>query len=307
MSLLTKKKVVAVKTETTVGTAISLSGSDAAFNFFDVSIQPNAEFIARPGQGAFGQRYGMVGPASGTVSFRTELYGDGAGGVPAWASTLFPAVGLVNSAGTFSVKSEAPGSNCKTVTIGVYEDGRFKSIRGAVGNAVFTFTPNKPVSIQWSFQGAWVTPTDVAMVAPTHPTRLPIRASMASLSIGATVPFFSSMTLDLGNVIASRETITEAGGLHSFIITDRFITGTLDPESKLVATSPIYTDWYNSVERALSVVVTDVNDEVTFSGPKFQITNAQEGDRNGLMIDTISYQLNRDANNDEFSIAFGAT
>lgn len=307
MSLLNKKRVLVAKTETTAGTAISVSGSDGAFNVFDLSIQPSAEFIARPGQGAFGQRYGIVGATSGTVSFRTELYGDGAGGVPAWAATLFPAVGLVDSAGTFSVKSEAPGSNVKTLTLGVYEDGLFKSIRGAVGNLAITVEPNKPVMFTWTFTGAWVTPTDVSIVTPTHPTRMPIRAGAAAALIGSVVPHFSSMTFDLGNVITPRLSVNAINGIHSYIITDRNITGSLDPESTLVATAPKYTDWINSVERAFSLTVEDAADTVTFSAPQFQITNLQEGDRGGLLIDTVTFQLNRVANNDEFSIAFAGS
>jgi hypothetical protein len=170
MTLLARKRVLACKTETTVGTAISLAGADAVFNVFDATIQPTIEFVSRMGQAAFGSITGSVGQASGTLTFRTELFGDGAAGVPSWASTLLPACGFVNSAGTFSPKSEAPGSNVKTLTMGLYEDGIFKSIRGAVGNCVVTIVPGKPVDLNWTFTGAWVTPTDVAILAPTYPT-----------------------------------------------------------------------------------------------------------------------------------------
>lgn len=306
MSLVSKVRVLAAKIETTPGTAVSLSGSDAVFNVFDPVINPTAPFTTRTGQGAFGSIKGVVGETTGQVTFKTELYGDGAGGVPTWASTLFPACGLVNSGGTFSLRSEAPGASVKTLTIGCYEQGRLKMLRGAVGSFVMTIKPGQLITLDWTFMGAWVTPTDAAILTPTHNTQLPMRAASGLTTIGSFSPCYSQMTLDLGNVMTPRTCIGQDGGVHSYMITDRSIVGTLDPESKLVATEAPYTDWYDSTERALEIVITDSDDEITFAAPKLQFSNVQEGDRSGLMIDTINYQLNRTSNNDELTISFAA-
>ena len=42
--------------------------------------------------------------------------------------------------------------------------------------------------------------------------------------------------------------------------------------------------------------------------PKFQVTNIQANERDGMLIDTITYQANRSvaAGNDELTIAFAA-
>lgn len=306
MTLLARKRVLAAKIETTVGTPISLAGADAAFNVFDATIQPTIEFVSRMGQAAFGSITGSVGAASATLSFRTELFGDGAGGVPGWASTLLPACGFVNSTGTFSPRSEAPGSNVKTLTMGLYEDGVFKSIRGAVGNCVVTIVLGKPVDLNWTFTGAWVNPSDVAILAPTYPTILPLRASLGTVTLGAFAPCFSSMTIDLGNVITPRTCAASANGIHSYIITNRMPVGTIDPESKLVASYAPYREWIDSTERVMTATITDgVADEITFTGSKFQLTNAQEAEREGLQTDTLTYQLNRgNSGNDELTITF---
>ena len=102
MPLLKKLSVLAAKIETTSGTAESLTASDAAYNVFDLSMQPNIAMTERTGQGAFSQLPAVRELTGGTCSFRTEVYGSGAGGVPGWASTFLPACGWVNSAGTFS-------------------------------------------------------------------------------------------------------------------------------------------------------------------------------------------------------------
>lgn len=308
MPLYTRKRVFAAKIEATVGTAISLSGSDGVFNAFDTICQPTAEFIKRVGQGAIRHLEGVVGQRSATMSFKTELYGDGAGGVPTWASTLLPACGWVNSAGTFSPRLEAPGSNVKTLTMGCYTDGMFKSIRGAVGNFKVIFDVGNPIMLEWTFTGAWVPPTDVALIAPTYPTRKPIKAAAGVFSLGSWAPSFKTFTLESGNVIAVRPDVndTTGAGIHSYCITDREPLATFDPEANLVATSnaDVYGDWLAAEEDTFSLAVEDAADTITFASSKVQRTSVQEADRDGLQIDNIGLKFNDSSGNDSLTIAF---
>lgn len=299
------KRILAAKIETTSGNSIALGNADAAMNVFNLTANQTAEFIARKAQGSYGQIAGVVGLQTGVFSFSTELTGDGAGGAPAWLQTLMAACGLTYTAGVFALRSEAPGTNVKTLTLGAYIDGVYKQIAGAAG----TFTLDAPtggrVMFNWTFSGRWTTPTDVALLTPTYPTRRPIMARAGVVTIGSFAPCFSTFSLDLGNVVTPRPCLVAAGGLASFVVTDRNITGTIDPESKLVATNPVYTQWINSTEQAFSIRFADADDRVTIEAPAFQIANAQEGDRSGIQIDTISYQLNTGGTpNAEMTITF---
>lgn len=313
MPLLSRVRVLAAKIETTSGTVEALTASEAAFNAFDAVMQPTGTFVARKGQGAFGDIKGTIGPRSGTCTFKTEGFGDGAGGVPTWASTFLPACGWVNTAGTYSPIAQPPGSSVKTLTLGLYENGMLKRLRGAVGNLVIKGDTGLPVMLEWTFTGVWVGATDVTILAPTYPTRSPIRVANGTISIGSWAPCFSNITLDTGNVIMPRSCITptDGSGIHAYMISDRLPTATLDPEANLVATSnaDVYGDWLGGEEDTFSLVVKDAQDTITFAGPKFQRTNVQEGDRQGLQIDNITAQFNRSASagNDELTIAFSAT
>jgi hypothetical protein len=305
--MLSKVKLLACKTEGTVGTYETLTAAEAVYNAFDANFATGAEVMARGGQGALGQLAAQIALKTGVVTFRTELYGDGAGGVPAWASVLLPAVGFTNDSGTFRLKSEMPGSNVKTLSMSTYEGpGLRRSIRGAVGDLSIVVMPGKFVDFNWTFTGAYAGTFDTAILEPTHPTTAPLRAASGTTTIGGVAACYSQMTVNLGNVIAPRPCITATDGLHSFAITDRNINGTLDPESRLIATAPVYTDWGSMTERALSMTIADGDDIVTMAAPKFQIINPQPGDRGGLLIDTLNFQCNRTANNDEFTIAFAA-
>jgi hypothetical protein len=306
--LLTRKSVFAAKVESTIGTAESLANADAAFNCFDFTIQPTAEFLERHRQGGFGQLAGIVGLETGTATFRTELYGDGSGGPGAWANTLLPAVGMPSPAtDTYQASTAAPGAAVKTLTIGGYQDGVLKRIRGAVGNLQVVIEPGKPVSLNWTFMGAWAGVSDTAILTPTYPTRLPMLAKSAVTTIGSFNPCFSSLTIDLGNVMEPRQCANSPGGINSFVISNRNINGTLDPESKLVATYDPYGDWLDSTARAFSVVVSDSADTVSIGNiagaQAFQITNPQEGDRNGIKTDTLNFQIL----DDSLEIAFEVT
>jgi hypothetical protein len=308
MTLLYRKSVVAAKIETTSGTVESLAGADAAFNVFNCTIQPTIPMEMRPRQGSFNHLPASPGPREGTITFTTELYGDGAGGVPGWASTFLPACGWVNSTGVFTPRSEAPGANVKTLTIAKYENGIRKLLRGAAGSFEIVLAPGNRVLFNWTFRGAWQTVTDETLLTPTYPTRKPMR-STGTYTLASNSFCFSSMTLSSGNNVIMRPCFNPADGSGFFtgMITDRLPTGTFDPEAKLVGTDNRYARWLDGTEQALTIALADAEDTITFAAPRAQITNLQEGDREGLLIDTKTFQMNGNTGDDEFSITFAAT
>jgi len=306
MPLLTRKRVLAAKIETTAGTAIAVIAADAAFNIYDAILQPTIETVPRPKQGQFSHAPASLGPQSGTCTFKVFLDGDGAAGAPAWADTFLPACGYKATLDNFAPLTEVHGSNVKTLTIAVYEDGKRKSIRGASGTFVINIENGKPIWFDFTFTGIWVPPTDAAILAPTYPTRAPIRAVSATFTIGSWTPCFDTMTIDAGNNVILRPCIDDAQGYKTAIITDRLVTGSFNAESNLVATEDVYGSWIALTEHAFSLAVGDGTDTVTLAAPKLQRTNVQEGDRDTLQIDTVDFQCNASAaaGNDEFTIDF---
>lgn len=313
MPLLKRKRVMGAKIEGTPGTAESITGAEAAFNVFNAVIQPNIEMQEREGQGGFSHLSAIPGQIAGTATFQLELIGDGAGGVPAWASVFLPPCGWVVNTGVFTPRSEAPGTNVKTLTIGLHENGLYKQLHGAVGTCVITF-PNTSgenrILFDFTFQGIYSTPTDVAITSPTYPTRPPfVFKNAETLTLGSWTPIVSQMTLDFGNEIILREDATRPSGILTGLITGRKVIGTMDPESVLVATNSHVGKWLAGTEEALTIELDDGTDRVVFAAPKVQRTDVQEGDRNGNQTDDITFQCNRSASagDDELSITFAAT
>lgn len=306
MALLKRVRVLAAKVEATSGTAETLLAAQAAINAYDVEIQGEIEFIERPRQGSFGRLPGVLGPRGGKCTFKTDLYGDGAAGVPLWASTFLPACGFVDSGGVFSPTSEPPGSNVKTATIGVYENGLLKKLRGAAGTFKLMFPTGKPAFIEWEFTGVWVAPTDAAILAPTYPTIIPLRTSNATFTIASWAPCFESLEIDAGNNVILREcaTSSDGSGYAAGLVTDRKPVGKVNPEAALVATKDNYGLWIAGTEEALSIALTDGTDTITVAAPKAQRVNVQEGDRNMIQTDEIDFQCNASAGDDELTITF---
>lgn len=307
--LLSRVRVLAAEIETSAGTAETPAAADATFNVFDAVIQPLIENEQRPSQGSFSHLPAVPGQRWGTATFRTELYGDGAGGVPAWATTFLPACRWVNTTGTFSPVSQGPGSSAKTLTIGAYINGLYKQLHGAMGTVKFTFPTRKICFAEWQFWGIYSEPSDVAILTPTYSTIKPFSFYAETLTLASWTPVVSSMTLDLGNNIIARPDATKSSGILTALATDGLVTGTMDPEAKVVATVNHVNKWLAMTEEALTIELDNGTDRITFAAPKAQRTNVQEGNRDGLVTDEIEFQCNKSGanGNDELTIAFAAT
>jgi len=304
MPLLKRIRTIAVKVESVIGTAEALTAAEGAFNAYNVMAQPTPAFEQREAQGQFGVLSAVPGPVSGTVSFRTELGYDNTN-IPAWASVLFPACGYVNSTGTFTPRSVAPGASVKTVTIGCYVNGLFKSIAGAVGNFKLIFPTGKMAYIDWTFTGIWQAVTDTAIIAPTYPTLTtepPLRAANMTTTFN-TVAFCSAeISFDSGNKTTLIQ-CQSGNGLKNALIVDRSPIFTSDPESLLVATQDRYAPLLTTTEQALSLAI---GTAITITVPKAQLVDNQEGDREGIVIDQLTWQGNKNAANldQDVSIVF---
>tara|TARA_R110000868_G_scaffold290945_3_gene551164 strand:+ start:824 stop:1762 length:939 start_codon:yes stop_codon:yes gene_type:complete len=311
MPLLRRKSVLAAKIESTSGTAESLAAADAAFNVFDLTMTPTIAMTPRPSQGSFSSLPAVPELYGGTCTFRTEIYGSGAGGVPGWASTFLPACGWTAAGGVFTPKSELPGSAVKTLTLGAYIDGNRILMRGCSGTFTMTFETGKIASINWTFTGVWAGSSAQTLLAPTYPTALPLRVGNATFTFGSGYsPCFQSLTLDAGNTVVLREcaTNTDSSGYASAVITNRLPTGTVNPESELDGTKDNYDLWTSMTEEAVAFSIQNATDKFAVAAPKAQRTNVQMGDRNGLVTDEITFQCNKSAaaGNDELSFTFSA-
>lgn len=307
MTLLRRKRVLAAKIESTVGTAEALSASDATFNIYNALIQPTIEMEQREGQGGFGYLSAVPGGYTGVATFRTYLEWDGTATEPSWADTFFPACGWVKSGQVYTPRTEAPGTNVKTLTIGLYEDGILKRISGAMGTATITLPTNRSGYIDWTFTGVWLAPTAVAMLTPTYPTDKPLRFAGGLAEWDNVNLCVEQATINLGNTVIMRECPTTEAGFISALVTNRQPLITVNPEASTIAAQDRWAAWLAQNEYALELDLAGPSSSVlSFDAPKAQIQNDQEGDRNGMVTEDITFQCNKNGatHDQELSITF---
>jgi hypothetical protein len=294
MVLLKRKRILAAKIETTTGTAETLAAADAAFNAYNVTIQTDIEKTPREGQGSLGHLFSATGGHKGKVTFSIDLGWDGTSTEPAWADTFLPACGLVKSTNTFRPSSTVPISPglTKTLTIGVYEDGIFKSIRGASGNMKLNCEAGKMVTAEFEFSGIWVAPTDVALITPTYPVVAPLRYARGVTTFSGAALQCQTVTLDLANTVTYRESVsaTSESGYISTVITNRRPTVTVNPEAKLVAGRDDFGQFLASTEAALVFEIGGpTTSKIVFTAPKASLESIAEGDRNMLQTNELTF------------------
>lgn len=310
MVLFYRKRVFAAKAETTVGTAISLTGTDAKFNTYNLQIQPALDIERRNGQGnGFGKLPSVPGGKMAKCTFRTDMAYDGTN-IPTWASVLLPACGFVNTAGVFSPVSEGPGSNTKTLTMAAYINGKVKKIYGAMGTAKFTLPAAKMAFVDWEFTGILADESDTSILAPDYPNDTALKFSNGASTWDSVSMCLQQAVIDLGNTVIMRPCSTTATGWEHALITDRTPKITGNPESVLVATQDRYLKFTAGTEAALSIAMAGPGtSSITFAAPKAQIVSIQEADRDGIACEQIDWECNKnvDAVDQEMTITFTAT
>lgn len=307
MTLLRRRAVYAAKVETTPGTAEALTASEGAFNARDFIIQPSIAMTRREAQGSFAYLTSIPEGMQATCTITHDITYDGTN-IPSWASVLLPACGYVNSTGTFTPRSEKPGTNVKTLTIGHYKDGKLALISGAMGTFTITCETGKVASITFTFTGKYSSnETDTAIITPTYPTVSPLRFAQGAFTWNSVALCTSTATVDAGNSVIMRECVnaSDRSGYATALITNRAPIITADPESLLVATQNRDSLWLTPTTAALVMQIGTTGSSVTINAPKAQLENKQQGNRNDLMTDDLTWLATADTTVDnELSIVF---
>jgi len=294
--------------EATPGTAEALTASEGVFNAYDVMLQPSISLEDREGSGSFNYLTAIPQGQSATLTFKTDLAWDGSATEPTIFSVLMPACGWTETTNVWKPRSEAPGTNVKTLTMYGWVEGRRKKMIGCAGNAKIVLETGKIAVMEFEFKGVWVGVDDTAIIAPTYPAIAPLRCMGATFTLGSWAPCMAKLEIDLGNEVILRECQTATYGFAAAIITNRMTKGSMDPESALIASADPFGDMVAGTERALAYSIQDANDKFALAAPKCQITNISYADRKGMEIDQVSFDCNRSAaaGNDELTITFSA-
>jgi len=294
--MLTRKTLLQAKIEAVYGVAPVMAVTDAVLiSNLDVNVDPTQleREVFRDSISAFGTR---VGKKIMTCSFDVELKGRGI--LPTTASpieqdAILRSCGLVASDHGDGVQYD-PTSNetlMDSVSLKFNYDGLQYLMRGCYGNVAVNLVAGAFGVMTFNFTGLYTTPTDVAQVQPSYinATDPPIVESL-TFTMDSYAGIAETWAFDLGNEVSERPDLNSPEGLIGLRITNRNLTGSVDPEMVSIATKDFWTLFEDSTKVSMSGTVgSTVGNIFDITIPEFQITNIGLGDRNGIRVYNIEF------------------
>jgi hypothetical protein len=269
---------------------------------FNLRMTPDDNTLDRELQAAKGQDSSEPGTKTGTCTFETEITGGTA--VPNWASLLLPACDWEDTGGVYYA---AHGET--TLTLVVYRDGLKQTLYGARGTFEVMCDTGQIPRISWTFTGKYAAEADASILDPTYETALApaFQGGTNTVTIGTFSPLASSMRISANNTVVYRESAndphTESTGVYAAAITDRRPTLTIDPETVSIASK----DW-GAIRTAKTEQVITVNlgtaaasNRATITSDRAQVIRRPIDQRNGLLVNQLTFQLNGASNSLYFS------
>ncbi len=311
--MLTRKRAILAKIETSEGVAESLTAGDNPILVKDLRVNPNVRMYDR---GLVLPVLSLLPPvpsgATATVSFTAEVKGLGspysATNRPAIADYL-KACGFGETIDTTTDSEKvvyAPASeNIPSLTVGIYEDGIVHTIAGARGTVRFSARVGEILLAEFEFTGVWMGVQDAPLPTPAYDLSNPPVAVGGQVSVDTYTPTLTSFSLDIGNTVEMREDFTSSTGYRSATIVGREPKGTFDPEMTPVAQYDWFNTWRNGISAVLNLTVGNTQyNRIKFHVPNLRYTNISEGDRNGILIAEAEFLMAMNSGDDELTITF---
>lgn len=200
----TKIALVVYKIETTPGTAIAMTGSDAVRIPEWASVTPPTD---TPGEALdrqlvnpsadYGSDYAPIGRYI-QHTLPLEIHHPLAHAAAAEESPIYRASGYTEVLGagisTYATSAAPSGTtDVASISLGFYEgpsnDGELWLVAGARGQLEETWPNDAPRKAQWSYLGGFTAPTDAAVLSPTFQAGIPVAGAVSrtfSLADGVT-------------------------------------------------------------------------------------------------------------------------
>lgn len=306
MALLTRKRTILAKLESSYGVDPTPTGSANAILVRNLSITPlNAELasrdLVRPYLGASEQ---LIASNYVSVEFEVEMAGSGTAGTAPAYGPLLQACGLLETDGASDVTYTPVSASFASVTLYYNVDGVLHKVTGARGNVELNISAGQIPVFKFTFTGLYNAPTDTAAPSVTYTSfQTPLAANndnTTGFSLFSYSGALSSMNLNLNNQVQYRTLI----GAEDVLLTDRQASGQVVFEAPTIAAKDFFSLALGTTLGALDIThgVTAGN-KVQITSSRVDISNPTYQDQNGIQMLQVPITLvPSTAGNDEFSI-----
>ncbi len=310
MPLLSRKRLILAKTESTYGTDPTPTGSANAILVRNLEITPlQADTVTRdlirPYLGNSDQ---LLAQTRVEVTFEVELAGSGtAGTAPAYGPVL-KACGLSETVvATTSVTYAPVSASFSSVTIYFHNDGIRHKVTGCRG----TFELNAEVGqipvISFTMTGIYNAPTDEALPSPTYANQsAPLifkNGNTSNFSIFSYSGCLQSLNFQMANEVIYRELV---GCTKESLIVNRAPAGDVVIEAPSIATKDFFSIATGSSTGSISFQHGGTaGNIVTFTTAQSDIANPSYSDQDGIQMLNLPYvAVPTSAGNDELSLVY---
>lgn len=318
--------VLAAKLESTEGTAVSLTASDAKFKPRGLKIIPTIEMFEPDTKRASFSRWPSIpGKRMGAIEFELDLFGTNSDNSAPPLELFFQICGMKKATSgtgftytTSSVWDPATmgSSDHKSATVAFYQNGSLQRICGARGTFTLVMQAGLPVAARFRVIGCIEDFSDTTILSSisydANQLTPPVFAG-AGLSIGglsSSEAVLSRAEIDVGNAVSMRTDANTAGGYKSAYIGDRKPTLKLDPEYLLIAQGhDFWSTWKAGTTAALTCSIGGSGSQrVKIDAPAVQYQDVPRGERDDLVTAEVSAMLcgSSAGGDDELVITLGA-
>jgi hypothetical protein len=300
MVQLTRKSLILAKVETSYGSDPTPTVADNAILAQDIDLKVVKAPVERPIQlESLMRKRSLLGEEMYELSFKSEIVGSGTAGTAPRLGALFQACGMSETiVADTSVSYRDASNDLESITLYVYWGGRVHKIFGAVGNPKITLEAGKTGVVEFNFQGLKGAEPAVASI-PTDAVYDDVAGTVPVCKNG-TFSYNSKTTLitpmfdcDLQNTISKRASLSATEAVAGFVITDRNIVASINPETQVETSYDFYGDALTNT-RELSYAVGSL---FTVTATEFNPFSPEFEDAEGILHDKISGQVAEDSSN----------
>ena len=306
MALLSRKRTILAKTETTYGVDPTPTGTANAILVRNLSITPlSAENVSRdlvrPYLGASEQ---LIASKYVGCEFEVEMAGSGTAGTAPAYGPLLMACGFAEADGVSDVTYTPVSASFGSATIYYNVDGVLHKITGARGNVEMMINTSQIPVFKFTFTGLYNAPSDAAAPSVTYTSfQTPLAANSTNttgFSLFSYSAAMESLSLNMGNAVAYRTLI----GAEDVLMTDRQVTGSVVFEAPTITSKDFFSIALASILGALDITHGTVSgNKVQITSSRVDISNPTYSDSNGIQMLNVPLTLvPSTAGNDEISI-----
>lgn len=310
MPLLTRKRLILAKTESTYATDSTPTGTDAILvrnlEITPIEADQVSRDLIRPYLGNSEQ---LLGNTRVGITFQVELAGSGTAGTAPKYGALLKACGLSETVVASTSVTYAPvSSTFSSATIYFNNDGVLHKATGCRGTFTMNCELGQIPTIDFTMTGLYNAPTDTAAPAVTYSNQATPQIFKAGNSGAFTLLGYSgclqSVAMDLGVTTVYRELVNCT---KQVLITDRATTGTVVIEAPTIAEKDYFTSALTdgTLGELSFIHGNTAGNIVALQSTRLDIGDPSYSDQDGIhMLSLPATFVPSTAGNDEFRLVF---